>query len=140
MVALPLTTRAQDRYDSVGRRGRYVVEPTGGAAHLIASRYHATAALLLRLWEAAQSTPVFGSRLIATQSPSPPNRTSLGSTDRPGTCMTDVSQRRVVMTCVGVFGRAAKARRRQRRAPGKRVLSLNTVALERWTLRQPPTL
>ena len=34
----------------------------------------ASAALLLRLWDAARSSPVLGSRLIATQTPSPPNR------------------------------------------------------------------
>lgn len=41
--------------------------------------YQATAALLLRLCEAARNSPVFGSRLIATHSPSPPKRTLLES-------------------------------------------------------------
>lgn len=44
--------------------------------------YLATAAELFRLCEAARSIPVFGSRLMATHSPSPPKRTSLGSTSR----------------------------------------------------------
>src|SRR5579864_2188675 len=39
------------------------------------ARHQATAALLFRLCDAARSAPVFGSRLIATHSPSPPNRT-----------------------------------------------------------------
>src|SRR5579872_3904310 len=44
--------------------------------------HQATAALLLRLWEAARSSPVFGSRLIATQIPSPPNRALAESCSR----------------------------------------------------------
>src|SRR5215471_5123371 len=42
-------------------------------------RHHATAALLLRLWDAARNAPVFGSRLTATHSPSPPKRSSEAS-------------------------------------------------------------